>query len=86
MDGVVREVYARAERYGVSLMEVHGQGWELCQILLADDTALAADSQDKLQELVEEFSRVCERRKLKVNVLSANRWGQTQCEFEWRDV
>ena len=34
----------------------------------ADDTALVTDSEDKLQKLVEEFGRVCERRKLKVNV------------------
>ena len=27
-----------------------------------------ADSEDKLQKLVEEFGRVCERRKLKVTV------------------
>ena len=31
-----------------------------------DDTALVAE--DKLQKLVEELERVCERRKLKVNV------------------
>ena len=35
-----------------------------------DDTALVADSEDKLQKLVE-FGRVCERRKVKVNVNSS---------------
>ena len=39
-----------------------------CQVLFADDTALEVDSEDKMQKLVEEFGRVCERRKLKVNV------------------
>ena len=39
-----------------------------CQILFAADTALVADSKDKLQKLVEEFVWACERRKLKVNV------------------
>ena len=31
-------------------------------------TALVADSEDKLCRLVSEFGRVCERRKLRVNV------------------
>ena len=38
----------------------------VCQIIFADDTALVTDVEDKLQELVEEFVRVCDRRKLKV--------------------
>ena len=62
MDGVVREVYARAEGNGANLVEVDGLGWELCQVLFADD------SEDKLQKLLEEFGRVCDRKKLKVNV------------------
>ena len=37
-------------------------------LLFTDDTALAADSEEKLCELVSEFGRVCERRKVKVNV------------------
>ena len=38
------------------------------QLLFADDTALVADSEEKLRRLVSEFGRVCERRKLRVNV------------------
>ena len=38
------------------------------QILFAYDTALVADGEEKLQKLVEEFGRVCERRKLRVNM------------------
>ena len=34
----------------------------------ADDTALVADKEEKLCGLVSEFGRVCERRKLRVNV------------------
>ena len=68
MDGVVREVSARVEGEGVKMVGADGRGWELCQILFADDTALVADSEEKLQKLVEEFGRVCERRKLRVNV------------------
>ena len=34
----------------------------------ADDTALVVDLEEKLGILVSEFGRVCERRKLRVNV------------------
>ena len=54
MDGVVREVYARAEGNGVNLVGVDGQGLELYQVLFANDTALVADL-EKLQKLVEKF-------------------------------
>ena len=37
-------------------------------LLLAADTALVADSEEKLCRLVSEFGRVCERRKLRVSV------------------
>ena len=37
-------------------------------MLLADDTLVVADSERKLCQLVTEFGRVCERRKLRVNV------------------
>ena len=37
-------------------------------VLFADDTALVADSEEVLQQLVTEFSRVCDGRKLKGNV------------------
>ena len=38
------------------------------QLLFADDTALVADSEEKLFRLGSEFGRVYERRKLRVNV------------------
>ena len=41
--------------------------FEINQLLFADDTALVADSEEKLCRLVSEFGRVCERRKLRVN-------------------
>jgi hypothetical protein len=37
-------------------------------MLYEDDTALVTDEQWKLQRLVSEFGRVCERKKLSVNV------------------
>ena len=42
--------------------------FEINQLLFADDTALVADSEEKLCRLVSECGRVCERRKLRVNI------------------
>ena len=54
---------------GFRLMLDLRQGrFEINQLLFADDTALLADSEEKLGRLVSEFGRVCERRKLRVNV------------------
>ena len=68
MDGVVREVNVRVLRKGLELLSVKGGMFEINQQLFADDTALVADSEDKLCRLVSEFGRVCERKKLRVNV------------------
>jgi len=68
MDGIVSEVNARVLGRGLELVSGNGEKWEVCQLLFADDTALVADSEEKLQRLVTEFGRVCDRRKLKVNV------------------
>ena len=53
---------------GLELLIANGGRFEINQLLLADDTALVADSKKKLCRLMSEFGRVCERRKLKVNV------------------
>ena len=69
MDGVVREVNIKVGESGLGLMEGNGgPEWKINQVLFADDTALVADTEEALQQLVTEFGRVCERRKLKVNV------------------
>ena len=69
MDGVVREINARLGERGLGLIEGGGgRNWIINQVLFADDTALVADSEEGLQQLVTEFGRVCKRRKLKVNV------------------
>ena len=47
---------------------LHDNEWELNQLLFADDTVVVADSERKLCQLGTEFGRVCERRKLRVNV------------------
>ena len=68
MDGLVREVNVRVLGKGLELLSANGGRFEISQLLFADDTAPVADSEDKLCRLVSEFGRVCERRKLTVNV------------------
>ena len=53
---------------GLELLSANGGRFQINQLLFADDTALVVDSEDKLFRLVSEFGRVCERRKLRVNV------------------
>ena len=67
-DGVVQEVNVRVLGKGLELLSANGGRFEINQLLFADDTALVADSEEKLCRLVCEFGRVCERRKLRVNV------------------
>ena len=52
----------------LELLSANGGRFDINQLLFADDTALVADSEEKLCTLVSEFGRVCERRKLRVNV------------------
>jgi hypothetical protein len=68
MDGVVKEVNARMLGKGLELVDEFGRTYEVNQLLFADDTALVADSEEKLCRLVKEFDSVCNRRKLRVNV------------------
>ena len=68
IDGVVREVNARVGGRGLKLVDREGNDWEMNQLLFADDTVVMADSEEKLCQLVSEFGRVCEKRKLRVNV------------------
>ena len=62
--GVVREVNTRMLGRGLKLVDGNDNEWELNQLLFADDTVVVADSERKLCQLVTEFGRVCERRKL----------------------
>ena len=52
----------------MELLSANGGRFEINQLLFADDTALVADSEEKLCRLVSKFDRVCERRMLRVNV------------------
>ena len=64
---MVREVNVMVFGKGLELLSANGGRFEINQLLFADDTALVADS-EKFGRLVSEFVRVCERRKLRVNV------------------
>ena len=68
VDGVVREVNVRVLGKGLELLSANGGRFQITQLLFADDTALVADSAEKLCRLVPEFGSVCERRKLRLNV------------------
>ena len=81
IDGVVREVNARVLGRGLKLVDGNDNEWELNQLLFADDTVVVvADSERKLCQLVTEFGRVCERRKLRVNVGKSKVMGCTRNE------
>ena len=58
----------RVFRKGLELLSTNGGRFEINKLLFADDTALMADSEKKLCRLGSEFGRVCERRKLRMNV------------------
>ena len=49
---------------GLKSVDGNVNEWELSQLLFEDDTVVMADSERKLSQLVTEFGRVCERRKL----------------------
>ena len=68
MDGVVREVNVRVLGKGLEVLSANGGRSEINRLLFADDTALVADSEEKLGRLVSEFGRIFERRKSRVNV------------------
>ena len=53
---------------GLELLSANSGRFEINQLLFSDDTALVADSEEKLCILVSEFGRECKRRKLRVNV------------------
>ena len=79
MKSVVREVNVMVLGKGLELLSANGGTFEINQLLFADDTAPVADS-EKLCTLVSEFGRVCERRKLRVNlgkskVMRCSRYG-----------
>ena len=55
MDGVVREVNVRVFKKGLELSSANCGRFEINQQLFADDTALVADSEEKVCRLACEF-------------------------------
>ena len=73
IDGVVGEVNLWVLGKGLELLSANGGcRFEINQLLFADDTALVAYSEEKLFRVVSEFGRICERKKLRVNVGKSN--------------
>ena len=68
MDDVVREVNVKVLGKGLELQSANSGRFEINQLLFADDAPLVPNLEDKLCRLASEFGRVCERRKLRVNV------------------
>lgn len=60
MDGVVREIKPRIEREGAKLES-------FLTNLFMDNPVLLAESEEKLQKVVNELYMVCKRMKLKMN-------------------
>ena len=58
----MREVNAMVLGKGLELLSVNDGRFEINQLLFADDTALVADSEQKLCRLVNDFGRVCARK------------------------
>ena len=52
MDDMVREVNVRVLRNGLELLGANGGRFEINQLLFADDTALVADTEEKLRRLM----------------------------------
>ncbi len=67
MDGCIREMKVGVQDLGARL-NVRGVEQPVVVVLYVDDTVLLAESYGMLQRIVDEFIRVCKRRKLKVKV------------------
>ena len=61
MDAVVREVNVRVLGKGLKLLSENGCRFEINQLFFSDDTALVADSEERLCKLVSKFRRVIVR-------------------------
>ena len=68
MDAVMKEVREKAGDVDVTLWdERRSIECKVDWLMFADDTVLLGDSEEKLERLVQEFGRVCLRRRLLVN-------------------
>ncbi len=84
MHGAVRKVNARMLGQRPRLMSDDIREWNLNQLLFADNTTMMVDSQDRLRQLGEEFGRLCERRKQRVNESKSKMMNYTRMEDDRR--
>ena len=68
VDALLRKVNVWGVGKGLELLSANGGRFEVNQLLFADDTAQVTDFEEKLCRLVSVCGRICERRKLRVNV------------------
>lgn len=68
MDGVVKKVNANVLVHGLEFLEADGWNLHMILLLVADDTTVMSDSNEKLSRVVSKHGRICERRKLRVDV------------------
>ena len=68
VEGVVQEMNVRVLGKELKLPSANGGRFEINRLLFEDDMALVVNSDEKLRRLVSESGRVCERRKLRVDV------------------
>ncbi len=81
MDSCIREMKVGAQDLGVRL-NVSGVEQPVVACLYADDIVLLAESEGMLQGIVDEFDRVCKRRKLKQgDFAKPNRVGSEVCKL-----
>ncbi len=66
MDGCIRKMEVGVRDLG-AILKVRGVKQPLVAGLYVDNTVLLTESEGMLQRIVDEFDRVCKRRKLKVN-------------------
>ena len=64
----VGQVNERGMGSGVKFRDENEGGWEVKQVLNADDTVLVAETREHLQYIVNEFERACDSMGLKINV------------------
>ena len=68
VNAVMKDVREKAGDVGVTLWdEIRKTEWKVDWLMFADDTVLLDNCEEKLERPVQEFGRVCQRRKLSVN-------------------
>ena len=81
MDGVAREVKLRIYG-GRPKLTQNGRTWKVPMCLYSYDAVMFVETEEKVQRMVNELDRVCDRRKLKVNIGKNKVMGFETKEYE----